>query len=116
MIRTFIDLPLAEGGAEHLLPLFRRFRVLEVCVSQQGCRSAELAIAEDGSRAVATAIWADHDAYSRWLDHPDRARFGGATADLLDTPVSGGVTGARVRIAHVARSSGGKTGRGEESR
>lgn len=116
MIRTFIDLPLAEGDADRLLHLFRRLRILEVCVSQPGCRSAELTIAEDRSRAIATAVWDDHDAYSRWLDHPDRARFGGATADLLSTPVSGGMTGARFRIAHAATSTGAKSGGGKEGR
>ena len=94
MIRTFIDLPLAEGDAERLLHLFRRLRVLEVCESQRGCRSAEPTIAEVGSRAVATAVWDDHDAYDKWLDRPDRARFGGATAELLDTAVPGEVTGS----------------------
>ena len=117
MIRTFIDLPHAEGDAERLMHLFRRLRILEVCASQPGCRSAELTIAEDGSRAIATAVWDDPDAYSRWLDHPDRARFGGATADLLETPISGEMTGARFRIAQVAMatSSGEETGRGDES-
>ena len=115
MIRTFIDLSLAEGDAERLLLLFRRLRILEVCASQPGCRSAELTITEDGSRAIATAVWDDHDAYTSWLDHPDRAKFGSATADLLKTSASEEMTGARFRIAHLAASPGLEAGRGEES-
>lgn len=48
MIRTFISLPLVEGDAERLLHLCRRLRILEVCVSQPGCRSAESTIGEEG--------------------------------------------------------------------
>ena len=112
MIRTFIDLSLAEC----LRHLFRQLRILEVCMSQPGCRSAGVTIAEDGSRAIATAVRDDHAACGRWLDHPDRARFGGATADPLNTPVSGEVTGARFRSSHLATSPGDRAGRGEEGR
>lgn len=85
-------------------------------MSQQRCRPAELTIVEDGSRVIATAVWDDHDSYSRWLDHPDRARFGAATADLLNLPLSGGMTGARFLIAHLATPRGEETGRGEVGR
>ena len=116
MIRTFIDLPLVEGEAERLQELFRQLRILEACMTQPGCRSAELTIAEDGSRAIATAVWDDHDAYTRWLDHPDRAGFALATADLLETPIPENVAGGRFRIAHRVTSRGGRAGHREESR
>ena len=116
MIRTFIDLSLAEGDAERLVRLFGRLRILEARVSQPGCRSAALTIAEDCSRAIATAVWDDHDAYSIWLDHPDRARFGAATADLLNTAVSGELTGSRFRMAQVATATCQEPGRREEGR
>lgn len=112
MIRTFIDLPLVEGEAEQLRQLFRRHRILEACVAQRGCRSAELSIAEGGSRAIATAVWDDHGAYTRWQKHPDRAGFARATADLLETPIPENVSGDRFRIVHRAASRGG-TGHGE---
>ena len=104
MIRTFIDLPLVEGEADCLLQLFQELRILEACAAQPGCRSAELAVAEDGSRAIATAVWDDHDSYGRWLDHPDRPGFAQATTDLLTTAMSAQISGTRYRIAHVVTS------------
>ena len=112
VIRTVIDLPLLEGEADRLLQLFRELGILETCAAQPGCRSAELALAEDGSRAMATAVWDDHDAYSRWLDHPDRPGFAQATTDLLATAMSAQISGTRYRIAHVVTSEAGETGWG----
>jgi heme-degrading monooxygenase HmoA len=84
VIRSVLYLrPRADNRAE-IVDFYRRHRVLDHAVQQDGCLGAELQLPTKGSGDVlVTALWRDVDAYRGWLDNPVRAE----NADVLGTLV-----------------------------
>lgn len=81
MIRSILYLHPRGGDAQAVADLYRRGRVLEVAVAQDGCLAAELQIPVDPSGpVVVTALWDTPEAYQRWVENPARA----ASSDELD--------------------------------
>ena len=88
MIRSILYLHPRDGDAQAVLQLYRRERVLEVAVAQEGCLAAELQLPVNGSGpVVVTALWDTPDAYQRWLDNPARAASGDELNELLDDAI-----------------------------
>lgn len=98
MIRSVLTLRPRGGNGAELVDFYRRRRVLERAVEQDGCIGAELQLPTSGAGDVlVTALWRDADAYRGWLENPDRA----ANADELGRLVEGfdaGVSGATYEI------------------
>ena len=93
MIRTLLYLrPRAADGTE-IVDFYRRYRVLERAVQQDGCLGAELQLPTAGSGDVlVTALWRDADAYRGWLDNPARAENAdvlGSLVEDFDAGISG---------------------------
>lgn len=93
MIRTLLYLrPRAADGTE-IVDFYRRYRVLERAVEQDGCLGAELQLPTAGSGDVlVTALWRDADAYRGWLDNPARAENAdvlGSLVEDFDAGISG---------------------------
>jgi heme-degrading monooxygenase HmoA len=93
VIRSLLYLrPRAEDGAE-IIDFYRRHRVLERAVQQDGCLGAELQLPTTGSGDVlVTALWRDADAYRGWLDNPVRAENAdvlGSLVENFDAGISG---------------------------
>jgi quinol monooxygenase YgiN len=87
MIRSILYLHPRSGDAQAVLELYRRGRVLEVAVAQDGCLAAELQLPVNASGPViVTALWDDAEAYQRWLDNPARAASSTELDELLDEP------------------------------
>ena len=93
MIRTLLYLrPRAADGTD-IVDFYRRYRVLERAVEQDGCLGAELQLPTAGSGDVlVTALWRDADAYRGWLDNPARAENAdvlGSLVEDFDAGISG---------------------------
>jgi len=93
VIRTLLHLrPRAADGTE-IVDFYRRYRVLERAVEQDGCLGAELQLPTAGSGDVlVTALWRDADAYRGWLDNPARAENAdvlGSLVEDFDAGISG---------------------------
>lgn len=98
MIRSVLTLrPRASDGAE-IVDFYRRHRVLERALEQDGCLGAELQLPTSGvGDVLVTALWRDADAYRGWLENPERA----VNAEELGRLVEGfdaGVSGATYEI------------------
>jgi heme-degrading monooxygenase HmoA len=85
VIRTLLYLrPRAGDGAE-IVDFYRRHRVLERAVQQDGCLGAELQLPTTGSGDIlVTALWRDADAYRGWLHNPVRAENADVLAGLVE--------------------------------
>ncbi len=87
MIRSILYLHPRDGDGHALVELYRRGRVLEVAVAQDGCLAAELQLPVAASGPViVTALWDTPEAYQRWLDNPARAEYSRELEELLDVP------------------------------
>ncbi len=106
MIRTILELPLAEGAADGLVAFFEREQILATAAAQDGCLGAELSIAADGSVAVVTALWADAAAYDVWTSRHDRADQAGELSSFLDGSIGAATVGrvSEVRLSAEADS------------
>ncbi|MEM9563047.1 MAG: hypothetical protein AAGA93_10535 [Actinomycetota bacterium] len=102
MIRTFLELPLADGAAEGLVAFFEREQILANAAAQDGCLGAELTIAADGSAAIVTALWADAAAYDVWTSRRDRADQADELSSFLDGSVGAATVG---RVTEVRLSA-----------
>lgn len=102
MIRTFLELPLAEGAADGLVAFFERQSILSTAAAQEGCLGAELTISTDGRQATVTALWADAAAYDVWTSRSDRADQAEELNTFLAQSVGAGVVG---RVHEVALSA-----------
>ena len=96
MIRTVLRLDILPGHADHLVEAFRGAEILETSFAQDGCRSTEIAIAEDGLEAIVTATWDDVDAYARWTSRTDR----GSSAELLNPHLREPLDASRVGLVY----------------
>lgn len=105
MIRTFLEFELAPGGAEVLLAVFERHRILDVSVEQPGCESAELTITEDRSRAIVTAVWSERSAYDAWTSRGDRSDLADELNKALLRPIDETTVG-QICTVEIARSTG----------
>jgi quinol monooxygenase YgiN len=105
MIRTFLQFDLVEGGADALVELFRRHRVLETSVAQDGCISAELTLDEAGRTATVTAAWSDGAAYDRWTSRSDRGELADELNQVLATPIGEATVGEIYDVAWTAAGS-----------
>lgn len=102
MIRTFLELPLADGAADGLVAFFDRQGILTNAAAQDGCLGAELTIAEDGRSAIVTALWADAAAYDRWTSRTDRTDLADELNTFLDGTVGPATVGRANRVALTA--------------
>lgn len=93
MIRTYLELPVRPGKAEGLADFFDREQILETSLAQDGCRSAELTISEDGLTALVTATWDDRAAYNVWISRPDRETNADELSSFLREPVGPATVG-----------------------
>jgi heme-degrading monooxygenase HmoA len=86
MIRSVLYLTPRGGDGQAIADFYRRRRVLERAVEQEGCLGAELQLPTEGEGAVlVTATWRDAAAYQGWLDNPERS----AHAEELEALVDG---------------------------
>jgi hypothetical protein len=93
VIRSLLYLrPRADDGAA-IVDFYRRHRVLERAVQQDGCLGAELQLPTTGNGDVlVTALWRDADAYLGWLHSPVRAENAdvlGSLVENFDAGISG---------------------------
>ncbi len=93
-----------EGGANDLVEVFRRHRVLEMASQVEGCRGVYLAggVADGADRAYAVGLWDDTDAYQRWLDHPERQLASDDITALLQERDDLDVPGQVLTVLHSA--------------
>jgi heme-degrading monooxygenase HmoA len=85
MIRSVLYLTPKHRGGGAIADLYRRRRVLEQALEQNGCLSAELQLPTSGRGDVlVTALWRDADAYQGWLDNPAREAHAGELAELVE--------------------------------
>ncbi len=98
MIRSVLTLRPRGGDGSEIVDFYRRHRVLDRAVEQDGCLGAELQLPTGGDGDVlVTALWRDADAYRGWLESSDRA----ANADELGRLVhdfDAGVSGATYEV------------------
>ena len=98
MIRSVLYLRPRDGRGAEIVDFYRRHRVLERALEQDGCLGAELQLPTSGSGEVlVTAVWRDDDAYRGWLENPVRV----ANADELSRLVErfdAGVSGQTYEI------------------
>lgn len=87
MIRSILYLQPRGGDAQAVADLYRRGRVLEVAVAQDGCLAAELQLPVNGSGpVVVTALWDTPEAYQRWVESPARAASSDELDELVEEP------------------------------
>jgi quinol monooxygenase YgiN len=85
MIRSVLYLTPRWGDGQAVADFYRRHRVLERAVAQDGCLGAELQLPEDREGDVlVTATWRDAEAYQGWIDNPVRAANAEELAELVD--------------------------------
>lgn len=93
MIRTFLDLRVRPGQAEHLADAFRRLGILDESMAQPGCRSAELSVSADGLTVTVTATWDSVDAYAAWTSRADRGDLAEHLNVHLEHPLGASTVG-----------------------
>ena len=98
MIRTFLDLRVRPGQAEHLAGAFRRLGILDESVAQPGCRSAELSVSADGHTVTVTATWDSVDAYHAWTSRDDRGDLAEHLNVHLEQPLDATTVGRVHRV------------------
>ncbi len=87
MIRSILYLHPRGGDAQAVADLYRRYRVLEIAVAQDGCLEAELQLPVDASGpVVVTALWDTPEAYQRWLENPARSASSDQLDELVEEP------------------------------
>ena len=87
MIRSILYLHPRGGDANAVAELYRRERILEVAVAQEGCLSAELQLPVGSSGpVVVTALWDSPEAYQRWVENPARATSSDELDQLVEEP------------------------------
>ena len=85
MIRSVLYLTPKQGAGGTIADFYRRRRVLEHALEQDGCVSAEVQLPTSGHGDVlVTALWRDEDAYQGWLDNPAREAHAGELAELVE--------------------------------
>jgi heme-degrading monooxygenase HmoA len=100
LIRSVLYLTPRGGDGSAVVGFYRRRRVLERALEQDGCLGAELQLPVDGTRDVlVTALWRDADAYRGWLENPVRSAHARELAELVED-FDAGVRGAVYEIAH----------------
>jgi len=99
MIRTYLRFELVDRGADAFVDLFRRHRVLETSVAQDGCVSAELTLGDDGRTAMVTAAWTDRAAYDRWTRRSDRGDLAAELNQVLAAPIGESTVGEICDVA-----------------
>ena len=73
LARSLLFMQPREGCRDDLVATFKRLRVAETALQQQGCLSVEMQVQEDESAPVlVTALWSERRAYTGWLDNPRR--------------------------------------------
>jgi heme-degrading monooxygenase HmoA len=98
VIRSVLYLQPRRGDAGAVVDFYRRHRVLEHAVEQDGCFGAELQLATNGSGDVlVTALWRDRHAYQGWLDNPVRSTHAEELGRLVAT-FDAGVSGETYEI------------------
>lgn len=98
MIRSVLYLRPRDGDGRAIAELYRRRRVLEHALEQDGCLGAELQLPVSGRGDVlVTALWRDADAYRGWLDNPLRAESADELAELVEG-FGDGVRGALYEV------------------
>jgi heme-degrading monooxygenase HmoA len=93
VIRSLLFLEPRGGDAGAVADFYRRHRVLERAVEQDGCFGAQLQVPTSGTgELLVTALWRDEDAYRGWLDDPARSAHAEELAQLVgdfDSGISG---------------------------
>jgi heme-degrading monooxygenase HmoA len=85
VIRSVLYLTPRGGDGRAIADFYRRHRVLERAVDQDGCLAADLELPATGSGDVlVTALWRDVDAYQGWVDSPFRSANAEELAELVD--------------------------------
>ena len=116
MVRSVLYLTARAGAVPAIVDLYRRERILERALEQDGCLACELQLPRDGDGPVlVTALWRDAAAYDGWVANPWRKASAPMLADLVDGEFDGGVRGAvyDVEIA-VGAPAAADSGRGED--
>src|ERR1700716_4054298 len=94
MVRSVLYLTPRRGNAAAVVDYYRRARVLERALHQDGCIGAALHVPRDGSgRVLVTALWRDAEAYDGWVANPTRKMDAEELAGLVEEDVRAGVRG-----------------------
>jgi quinol monooxygenase YgiN len=105
MIRSILYLHPRDGDGSAVAELYRRGRILEVAVAQDGCLAAELQLPVTKSGPiVVTALWDAPEAYQRWLDNPARSEYSDELEALLDKPADLEIQGDLYELVIMAKS------------
>ena len=84
VIRSVLYLRPRGADGRAIVDFYRRHRVLEHAVRQEGCVSAELQVPADAPGDVlVTALWRDAEAYRGWLDNPLRSAHAAELSELV---------------------------------
>jgi heme-degrading monooxygenase HmoA len=98
VIRSVLYLRARDDRHAEVVDFYRRHRVLERAVQQDGCLGAELQLPTSGrGELLVTALWRDVDAYRGWLENPSRAESAAELEQLLDH-FQAGISGETYQI------------------
>jgi quinol monooxygenase YgiN len=108
VVRTLLYLRPRPGGRDEIVALYRRERILERALEQDGCLGAELYVpAGDDGDIVVTALWRDATAYEGWIANPARAANADELASVVDGDFDAAVRGEVYERALSAPPDGG---------
>ena len=115
MVRSVLYLSAREGAVSAIVDLYRRERILERALEQDGCLACELQLPRDGEGPLlVTALWRDADAYEGWVANPWRKASAPMLADLVDGEFDGGVRGAVYEVELAVGNPSAADSRGGE--
>jgi heme-degrading monooxygenase HmoA len=98
VIRTFLELRVKPGHAEHLAEAFERLGILDRSLAQRGCASADLSVSEDGTMVTVTAAWDSSASYALWTSRDDRGALAAELNPHLARPLDATTVGRVQRI------------------
>lgn len=94
MVRSVLYLTARAGAVPAIVDLYRRERILERALEQDGCLASELQLPAGGDGPVlVTALWRDAEAYDAWVANPWRRESTPLLAELVEGDFGSGARG-----------------------
>ena len=107
LARSLLFMQPRDGRREDVVATFRRLRIPQTALAQEGCLSVELQVPPDERAPVlVTALWSDRTAYDGWLASPSREATQDELFALLTEPPEGVVYDIRVAAGDPVAAEG----------